>query len=143
MNSRLDELQAALLGARLNWLDDFTQRRREIAARYRALIPAGSVDMLAPPEQEHAHVHHLFVVRSTRRAELQQHLQSNGVQSLVHYPVPVHHQPPCRALACDPAGMTHTERHAAECLSLPCHPQMQDADIDAVVDALRTFPKRS
>jgi dTDP-4-amino-4,6-dideoxygalactose transaminase len=142
MNSRLDELQAALLGARLDWLDAFTQRRRDIAQRYRDTIPEGVVELLDPPEEPDAHVHHLFVVRSDRRDELQAHLASQNVQSLVHYPVPVHRQPPCAGVAHDPAGMAHTERHAAQCLSLPCHPQMHDGDVDQVVDALRSFPTR-
>jgi len=58
------------------------------------------------------------------------------VQTLIHYPVPVHRQPPCTALRRDPLGLPHTEAHAATCVSIPCHPQMGDADVAQVIDAI-------
>jgi dTDP-4-amino-4,6-dideoxygalactose transaminase len=140
LNSRLDELHAALLMARLPFLESFTQRRRHIATAYRAGIANASVRLLAPPEEQAAHVHHLFVVSTERRDDLQAHLQRHGVQSLIHYPAPVHRQPPCVALPRDPAGLGASERHAERCLSLPCHPQLTDIQVAHVVAVINDFP---
>jgi dTDP-4-amino-4,6-dideoxygalactose transaminase len=68
-----------------------------------------------------------------------QHLRERGVQSLIHYPVPVHHQKPCVMLRRDPQGLRFAERHAARCLSIPCHPQMPDADVARVIEAVHAF----
>ena len=139
MNSRLDELQAALLSERLRWLDDFTARRRSIASRYDAGIANPRVRPMAPPQQADAHVHHLYVVRCDARDALAVHLAARNVQTLIHYPVPVHRQRPCEGLRRDPAGLLRAEAHAATCLTIPCHPQMSDADVGQVVTALNAF----
>lgn len=139
MNSRLDELQAAILSERLNWLPRFTERRREIAQEYEQRLRNPRVTPLAAPAQADAHVHHLFVVRCDARNSLQAHLKDHGVQSLIHYPVPVHEQEPCRGFRHDPRGLTHAEAHARHCLSIPCHPQMSDRDVDRVIDAINGF----
>jgi len=139
LNSRLDELQAAILVARLSWLDVFTRRRREIAAFYDNNIRTASVTLLRPPSQASAHARHLYAVTSPHRRELQEHLQRHGVGTLIHYPIPVHHQAPCTALLRDPQGLSATERHAGACLSLPCHPQMSDDDVHKVCDVVNTF----
>lgn len=139
MNSRLDEMQAALLSVRLDWLAEFTDRRRAIAAQLADGIRHPQVRHLAPPEQPQAHVHHLFAICCEQRDRLQQHLAAQGVQALIHYPVPIHHQPPCTALRTDPQGLPHTEAHARNCLSLPCHPQMSAADVDQVIAAVNSF----
>jgi dTDP-4-amino-4,6-dideoxygalactose transaminase len=94
---------------------------------------------MAAPLQAASHAQHLFVVRCEARDELQDHLKSCGVQSLIHYPVPVHHQQPCLNLRHDPQSLTNAEAHARTCLSIPCHPQMSDADVDRVVDSVNTF----
>jgi len=139
LNSRLDEIQAAILSARLQWLEEFTQRRREIATVYRVGINHPDVSLLTMPEAESAHVYHLFVVCCEARDALQAHLQAHGVQTLIHYPIPVHQQPPCLDIRRDPQGLGHSEHHAARCLSLPCHPQMNDADVAAVIAAVNAF----
>ena len=139
MNSRLDEIQAALLSVRLDWLERFTLRRRAIAQRYQHGIRNPRVRLLSEPTQSTAHVHHLYVVLSERRGELARHLANSGVQTLIHYPVPVHHQSPCQGLKCDPEGLHQAERHAAECLSIPCHPQLSDADVDHILEAIASF----
>ena len=139
MNSRLDEVQAALLSERLKWLPEFTKRRQAIAARYFAGIRSSEVATLAPPAESFAHVYHLFVVRSRMRDALQAHLTARGVQSLIHYPIPVHHQAPCRDLRRDPKGLTASEEHAATCLSIPCHQQMSDAQVESVIEAVNSF----
>jgi dTDP-4-amino-4,6-dideoxygalactose transaminase len=139
MNSRLDEMQAAMLAERLKWLYPFTEQRRNIANAYRDGITNPLVHQLAAPEEPYAHVYHLFVVICARRIELQAHLQMQGVQALIHYPVPVHAQMPCKALQRDPLGLQASENHAAQCLSLPCHPQMTDADIAHVIASVNSF----
>ena len=139
LNSRLDELQAALLLTRLEWLEDFTERRCQIANKYYAGIANSAVRLLSPPIQARSYVHHLFVVLSQERDRLANHLKNNGVQTLVHYPVPVHSQPPCKDVKRDPNGLRAAEQHADQCLSIPCHPQMSEADVAKVVGSINSF----
>lgn len=139
LNSRLDELQAAILRVRLKSLAEWTKKRQVIAASYFNGMKSPAVRLLAQPEAADAHVYHLFVVTCENRDALQSHLKDAGVQSLIHYPVPVHHQEPCRDLRRDPAGLGASERHAATCLSVPCHPQMTAADVQTVIEAVNAF----
>ena len=139
MNSRLDEIQAAMLSERLAWLSEFTKRRREIAATYHAKIANPLVKVLSEPQESSAHVYHLFVVTCEARERLQAHLQACGVQALIHYPISVHHQEQCMNLARDSHGLINSERHASTCLSLPCHPQMTEDDVTTVVSAINSF----
>lgn len=139
MNSRLDELQAALLSARLAWLPEFTTRRQEIAAAYHAKIRNEHVSLLDAPRAPDEHVFHQFVVTCTERSALVEHLALAGVQTLVHYPVPMHEQPALLGAASDPEGLPVSERHARTCLSLPCHPQLTDSEIEQVVLAVNSF----
>ena len=139
MNSRLDEMQAALLSERMKWLGAFTDRRLQIAAAYFEGIKTISVRMMARPEQPEAHVFHLFVIACAHRDALQAHLSNQGIQALIHYPVPTHEQNPCRNIKRDPQGLTVSNLHAAQCLSLPCHPQMTDQDVLHVISAVNRF----
>lgn len=139
MNSRLDEIHAAMLAERMKWLPVFTQRRRQIAESYQAGIKNSLVRLLASPEEPSAHVYHLFIVTCEQRDVLQSHLQQHQVQSHIHYPIPIHTQEPCREIARDPQGLGNSERHAAICLSLPCHPQMTDNDVAVVISAVNVF----
>lgn len=139
MNSRLDEIHAAMLAERLKWLPEFTERRRQIANAYREGIQNIHVQLLAPPEESSAHVYHLFVVTCQKRDALLAHLQKQQIQSLIHYPVPIHMQEPCLNIARDPRGLGNSERYATMCLSLPCHPQMIDIDVAAVISAVNSF----
>ena len=139
MNSRLDEMQAAILAERLKWLHQFTERRRHTANAYRASITNPLVQQLAAPEEPTAHVYHLFVITCQQRDALQSHLQTEGVQALIHYPVPIHEQVPCKMLQRDPQGLKASENHAGDCLSLPCHPQMTEDAISTVIDAVNSF----
>ena len=139
MNSRLDEMQAAILSERLKWVPEFTNRRRAIAERYFSEIRNGEVETLARPIEASSHVYHLFVVKSPARDKLQAHLSALGIQSLIHYPIPVHRQESCRDVKRDPAGLKVSDRHAETCLSIPCHPQMSDDDADRVIGAVNSF----
>ncbi len=139
LNSRLDELQAALLRVRLPYLLAWTARRREIAQAYQAAMSNPKVRLLPLPAMAERHVHHLFVVTSAERDALQAHLLGKGVATLIHYPIAAHLQPPGQALACDPLGLSQTEQHAASCLSLPCHPALGDDEVALVIDAVNAF----
>lgn len=139
LNSRMDEIHASMLSVRMKWLPQFTERRRQIADAYRAGINNPAVQLMAPPQERQAHVYHLFVIKCEQRDALHAHLKAKGVQALFHYPVPIHQQQPCLNIARDPQGLANSERHAKICLSLPCHPQMTDADIETVISAVNSF----
>ncbi len=135
-NSRLDELQAALLSCRLPHLADDNRRRREIARRYLAGIRHPLVNLCALDD---ADVAHLFVIRCPLRAQLIAHLRSRGIGCDVHYPIPDHQQPAWVGLWPD-CRLPVTERAAAEVLSLPCFPELTDAEVDEVIEAVNAFP---
>ena len=134
VNSRLDELQAAILRERLRLLAGWTSRRRELAAMYRAALD-GVVTL--PPEMDAGHVYHLFVTRCAARDALAQHLSRSGIGSLVHYPVPLPKQP--AFAAADPAPCPIAEQVCGEVLSLPLYPQLAPADLERVAAAVRAF----
>ncbi len=139
LNSRLDEIQAAILSARLDWLDVFTKRRQAVAERYRNGIRNPKVLLLAAPLETENHVYHLFPILCKDRDGLMAHLKTHGVESLIHYPVPVHEQEPCLRIGRDPKGLAAAEKHAATCLSIPCYPQITDSQIEAVIGAVNAF----
>ena len=143
MNSRLDEIQAAILLERIKFLESFTNRRRAIAEKYYVGIKNPNIQMMARPQAPEAHVYHLFVVHSNERSALQAHLEMCGVQSLIHYPIPVHQQPPCLNILRDSMGLNNSELYASTCLSIPCHPQLSDSDVQKVIDALNQFPAQN
>lgn len=136
-NSRLDELQAAVLRVKLRHLDAFVARRRAIAERYRESL--GHLDLELPAVTERAvHSYHLFVVRSAARDALSAHLQAQGIGTGVHYPVPVHRQPAYADLAAR-ARLRVTEEAAATVLSLPIGVALSDDAVDRVVAAVSSF----
>lgn len=139
MNSRLDELQAAILRERLPYLQQWIGRRREVAVRYSSEIRNAQVRMMSPPREAESHAYHLFVVNVAQRDEFQRHLKQSGVESLFHYPIPIHFQEPCRQIARDPRGLECAEAHARSCISLPCHPAMSEQDVDRVIAAVNSF----
>jgi dTDP-4-amino-4,6-dideoxygalactose transaminase len=136
-NSRLDELQAAILRVKLAHLPRAQARRAEIAARYdAALAPLG----LAPPRAPagHATNHHLYTIRHPRRDALRAHLAAQNIDAAIHYPLAAFQQPVYRAAHAD-ADFPVATRLAAEVVSLPCHAQLSDDDVDRVIAALRSF----
>jgi dTDP-3-amino-3,4,6-trideoxy-alpha-D-glucose transaminase len=135
VNSRLDELQAAILRARLPWLSEWTARRRSIAARYRQALAGTRV--VVPPECDPGHVYHLFPVLTSERDALQAHLSERGVATLVHYPIPIPRQPAFAHLPIRPQPIC--DRVAAEVLSLPLHSHLSDADVDYVAGAIHDW----
>lgn len=136
VNSRLDELQAALLRVKLNYLDDDIARRRRVAQRYREGIDHPHIRLPTVPH-EAQHAWHLFVVRCARRDALQQHLATHGIHCQVHYPVPPHRQLAYPALR--DIRLPVTERLHEEVLSLPIGPTLCDHAVERVIAACRTF----
>lgn len=132
-NSRLDELQAAVLIYFLPHLDNFNARRRSIAARYSYLIHHPNVQV--PSQYGSEYVAHLYVARSTRRDELRKHLQSFDIASDIHYPIPDYRQP-IFGNRFSEIRLENTERLAAEVFTLPCYPEMTDDDVTRVIDAI-------
>lgn len=128
-NSRMDEIQAAVLAARLPELDGWNARRRAIAARY--------IDALGMPAMPAEHVYHLFVLRSRNRDGVRAQLAERGIETQIHYPVPDHLQPSQAGLLFRRGSLEETEAAAREVLSLPCYPEMTEQEVDAVTEALR------
>jgi dTDP-4-amino-4,6-dideoxygalactose transaminase len=135
-NSRLDEMQARLLHAMLPELDAWNARRRAIADAYADGIRHAAIE-LPPPAQED-YVAHLYVVRCDRRDELRAHLAAQGVQSDVHYPLPDHRQP-CHGDRFAGVSLPVTEADALRVLTLPCFPELEDAEVRRVVGACNSF----
>jgi dTDP-4-amino-4,6-dideoxygalactose transaminase len=137
-NSRLDEIQAAVLRVKLPHLDADNAARSEIAARYDAGL-AGLGLELPVRRPEGRHVFHLYVVRSQKRDQLQAHLKDNGVGALVHYPVPVHLQKAYVGRLPGAGSLPETERAAREVLSLPMYPELGREEVESVIEAVRAF----
>lgn len=136
VNTRLDEMQAAILRVKLRHLDADTARRQAIAAAYDAAL-AGLVD-LPSRRSGCAPVFHLYVIRTDRRDALMAHLKARGIMAGIHYPQPVHRQPAYDGRVRHDA-MAVTEALAGSILSLPLYPAMADAEVQRVIDAVRDF----
>jgi dTDP-4-amino-4,6-dideoxygalactose transaminase len=137
VNSRLDEVQAAILRVKLTVLDAGNAKRREIAARYDAALAGGAV---APPARrpDAEPVFHQYVLRSPDRTALQARLKAAGVGTGIHYPVPVHLQSAYQGrTALGPAGCAETARAAQEVFSLPMYPELTEEQIERICEALR------
>ena len=134
-NSRLDELQAALLRVKLPHLEVWNRRRAEIAARYAAALEGTPVRPL-PVLPERRHVFHLYVVQARKRDRFRAELERRGVGTLIHYPHPVHHYEPYRELGAR-VPLEHSERFCERVLSLPLYPELTDAEVETVAGAAR------
>jgi aminotransferase EvaB len=139
MNSRMDELQAAVLRVKLSHVDTWNRRRREIADRY--LDKIANPQIVLPPisgDEPGADVAHLFVIRATARDELRSHLAAAGVATDVHYPVPDYSQAAWTRGRSTPV-LERTERACAEVLTLPCYPELTNEEIAAVAAACNSW----
>jgi dTDP-4-amino-4,6-dideoxygalactose transaminase len=135
-NLRFNDIQAAIGRVLLGRLDAMNDRRRALAARYRAGL--AGLPLALPEEQAGArHVYHLYVVRTDRRDALAKFLKDRGVATGIHYPVPCHRQPAVESLAAP--ALPETERLVREILTLPMSAGHTDAEIDEVVAAVREF----
>jgi dTDP-4-amino-4,6-dideoxygalactose transaminase len=137
-NSRLDELQAAILRVKLRSLDADNQKRAQIAQKYSEGLSHCGLTLPAVRPQA-THVFHLYVVRTPERHELQAFLNSRGVNTLIHYPVPIHLQPAYVHLTRGRDGLSETESAAREILSLPMYPELTAEEVEQVIDSIRSF----
>ncbi len=131
-NSRLDELQAAILNAKLPYLNSWNQRRREIAQRYhQAFSTIGIVCPLEEPKR--FHIYHLYVIRVPQRDRFQQLLQEAGIATIIHYPVPVHLQQSYVECEWQSRFLPVTEKLASEIVSLPLYPELTDEEVNYII----------
>lgn len=135
-NSRLDELQAAILRVKLRHLDAWNSQRKIIAARYHSLL--SDTDLILPTEASYAkHIWHLYVVRSPNRDRLRQHLADHGILTSIHYPLPVHYQKAYQWLDYPRGAFPVAERCSTEILSLPLYPELTDEQIEYIGQVIR------
>jgi dTDP-4-amino-4,6-dideoxygalactose transaminase len=138
INSRLDEMQAAILRVKLKHLGEKNQKRRENAMLYDELLQGTNV--ITPTEKDYAkHAYHLYVIRSQRRNELQRFLEAREIATLIHYPIPVHLQKAYEDLGVHRGALPITEKTANEILSLPIYPELNKDQIEKVVDSIKSF----
>jgi len=136
INSRLDELQAALLSVKLNSLDNETEIKRVIANRYINEIKNPKI-ILPQINNQNAHVWHLFVIRTADRNHLQQYLTDKGIQTVIHYPIPPHYQQAYSELA--HLSLPISEKIHREVLSLPLSPVMPVSDVDKIINVINSY----
>jgi dTDP-4-amino-4,6-dideoxygalactose transaminase len=141
-NNRLDELQAAVINVKLKYLDEENQRRREIAQYYRDHIknPKIILPILHHPSSiihHPSHVWHLFVIRTKERDRLQKYLEDNGIQTVIHYPVPPHKQPAYKEW--NNLNLPITEKIHNEVLSLPIGSHLSDEDLQIIVENINKY----
>lgn len=141
VNSRLDELQAAFLAEKLRHLGEWNVRRQRVADEYSARLDASIVTTPSTPEGRTS-AWHLYVVLSERRDELQEHLASLGIQTLIHYPIPPHLQDAYADLGLPAGSFPVAERLAETCLSLPIGPHLSADEVERVVDGVNSFRVR-
>lgn len=137
-NSRLDEIQSAVLRVKLKYLDEWTNKRREIATMYHQLLYNSNVQL--PCERQWAkHVYHLFVIRVNKRDALKDYLHERGVGTQIHYPIPIHLQDAYKKLGYKAGDFPISERNAEEILSLPIYPELTTEEIEAVAGLITEF----
>ena len=142
LNSRLDTLQAAILRVRLRHLEEWNEERRLAAARYQTLFAEqGRLDRVTPPAEApgNYHIYHQYVIRCSRRDELQAFLGAEGITSRVYYPLGLHLQPCFRFLGHQEGDYPETERLSRECLALPIFPEITSEEQEWVVGTIRRF----
>ncbi len=136
-NSRLDEIQAAILAVKLPRLDLWNEKRRAIARRYNDAF--ASLPIRTPSGIDEGNVVHLYAIRTERRDDLQVHLKGQGIASEVHYPLPDYRQPCEQGRLISASDLPVTERACREILTLPCFPEMTDQDVISVIDPVMRF----
>ncbi|ODS34720.1 MAG: aminotransferase DegT [Candidatus Scalindua rubra] len=137
-NSRLDELQAAILRVKLKYLDEWNNKRRDIAMLYQQLLEGSNIQL--PCEKEWSrHVYHLFVIRANKRDALKDYLEKHGIGTQIHYPIPIHQQKAYKILGYQVGDFPISERNAEEILSLPIYPELTTEEIEAVASLITEF----
>jgi dTDP-4-amino-4,6-dideoxygalactose transaminase len=137
LNSRLDEIQAAVLDVKLKYIDDDNARRREIAHRYISEIKNDHIVLPEIPKDDNEHVWHIFVVRTKERDKLQQYLKDNGIETLIHYPIPPHKQQTYKEW--NDLSFPITEQIHREVLSLPMSPTLLENDLIYIINIINRY----
>ena len=140
VNSRLDELQSAVLRVKLRHLDDDNRRRVDIAATYSQAFADHKSITLPRSSPKAKHVYHQYVVRTPARDSLQNFLRESGIGTSIHYPVPVHQQPAYAGRILATGSLSHTEAAARDILSLPMFAELQPQQLKAVIDQINAWP---
>jgi dTDP-4-amino-4,6-dideoxygalactose transaminase len=140
-NSRLDNLHAAMLNVKLNKLDEWTDRRREIAAYYYDRL--SGLDMVIPKDKStEKAVYHTFIIQTNRRDKLKNFLSEKGIDTKIHYPIPIHLQDAAKYLGYKKGDFPVTENQTETILSLPVFPELSDEQIEYVADTINRFFKK-
>ena len=137
LNSRLDEIQAAVLDIKLKYIDTENETRRKIARRYIAEISNPGIILPENPENENEHVWHIFLIRTEKRDQLQAYLTENGVQTLIHYPIPPHQQEAYKEW--NSRSFPISEKIHQEVLSLPISPVMENEEVTKIIELVNKF----
>lgn len=141
-HSRLDTLQAALLLVKMKYLDAWTEKRRANASFYQRAL-AGVPGLQVPVDRAYEKaVYHVFVVQAERRSELKSYLAAKGVETAIHYPIPIHLQEAAASLGYGPGSFPVTERQAERILSLPVYPEIQQTELEYIACSVREFYDR-
>jgi dTDP-4-amino-4,6-dideoxygalactose transaminase len=137
-NSRLDELQAAILRVKLKYNDEWNEKRRRNAFFYHERLKG--LDIICPTEREgFKHVYHLYVIRTKKRNDLQKFLKNKGIETLIHYSIPIHRQRAFNELGYNSGRLPITEEVSREILSLPISPQMTNSELEDVINQINLF----
>ncbi len=139
INSRLDEIQAAILSTKMKYLAEWTKRRREIAMMYNEGFKNTNAITTVRVSDKVESVYHLYVIKIRNREELQKHLTSKNIQTLIHYPIPCHLQKAYAYLGFKEGDFKVAEKNAGEILSLPIYPQLKDSEIEFVIKTINDF----
>ena len=140
INSRLDEMQAAIIACRLPYLKEWNKERQEIAARYTSAFSSLSEFIKIPyVNPDNKHVFHLYVIQIEEREALQNYLFEKGVQTLIHYPIPAHRQKSYAFLGYKTGSLPITEHITKRILSLPMYPELTDEQIELVINSVHQF----
>jgi dTDP-4-amino-4,6-dideoxygalactose transaminase len=141
-NSRLDELQAAILRVKLKHLERWTEEKRKKADLYTRRL--ASLSVVCPVEKRGSrHVYHLYVIRAAKRDSLQAFLKARGIETLIHYPIPIHRQNAYKELGVRRGELPLTEQYSRKILSLPFFPEIEEWEIDEVAAGIEAFENRS
>ncbi len=145
-NYRLDELQAAFLRVKLNGLEAFNQQKVKLSQRLSEALksiasqyPGGQRALISLPQIGNEGNGHLFIIRTSKRDALQQHLTAQGIQTMIHYPCPIHLQPILGHLGYQAGDFPEAEAWADECMSLPSHPLLTDQDLNRIIKGIAAF----
>ncbi len=136
MNSRMDEIQAAILNAKLPFLNQWIERRHQIATRYITALQDLEIHLPYTPKSN-KHSYHLFVIRIKNRNRFREHLTQWDVQTEIHYPIPVHRQPAYKEYLDQDSYLPVTDAQANELVSLPLYPELTDSEVDYVIGSIR------